>query len=147
MDKITTIKGNLFMAPKGSILLHACNTKGIWGAGIAAQFAKRFPGAHQVYRRSCLAKGSELLGTCLLIKCTDYTVGCLFTSRDIGYRVDKPVLILAATRLAIADLIRQNDQNTPMHMCKINSRLFNVPWSDTKKVLKEFDKEFVVYDF
>lgn len=147
MGNIITIKGDLFTAPKGSILLHACNTKGIWGAGIARQFAKRFPNAWRVYRAKCVNEGSKLRGTCLLIPSGAYVVGCLFTSRDLGYRVDPPHLILDATRLAIADLIRQNDKNTPMHMCKINSNLFNVPWSDTKSVLKEFDKEFVVYDF
>lgn len=147
MGNVTTIKGNLFDAPKGAILIHACNTKGIWGAGIAREFAKRFPNAWRVCKAKCVTEGSTLRGQCLLVKSGTYTVGCLFTSRGIGWNKDPNHLILDATRLAIADLVLQNVDKKPMHMCKINAGLFGVPWSDTKKILKEFDAEFVVYDF
>lgn len=147
MGKVTTIKGNLFTAPEGSILLHACNTKGIWGAGIAKEFSKRFPNSWRVCKAKCVTEGSALRGTCLLVPSGKYVVGCLFTSRDIGRHVDPDHLILDATRLAISDLIKQNTKKLPMHMCKINAGLFGVPWSDTKKILKEFDAEFIVYDF
>lgn len=147
MSKITTIKGNLFDAPKGSILIHACNCKGVWGSGIAKQFAKRFPKAYEVYAQECKDKGSSLLGKCLLIPTGSYVVGCLFTSKNYGQFVDKPDNILIATRLAIAHMILQNEQDLPFHTCKINSGLFNVPWKDTKKILKETEKDFVIYDF
>jgi len=147
MSKITTIKGNLFDAPKGSIIIHACNCKGVWGSGIAAQFAKRFPKAREVYSKLCSEKGSSLLGTCLLIPAGDYIIGCLFTSKNYGSYVDSPQKILESTRKAVRDMIGQNLDDRPMHMCKINSNLFKVPWGDTKSVLKEFDKEFTVYDF
>jgi ADP-ribose 1''-phosphate phosphatase len=147
MGKVSTIKGNLFNAPKGSIIIHACNTKGVWGSGIAKEFHKRFPSAYNIYRAKCITEGSSLRGKCLLIPAGAHIVGCLFTSRDYAAHVDPPHLILDATRLAIADLIRQNDKKIPMHMCKINSNLFKVPWADTKKILKEFDEEFTVYDY
>jgi|ERR1700677_4174250 len=147
MGKITTVKDNLFNAPKGSIIIHACNTKGMWGSGIAKEFAKRYPRSYACYTEVCKNQGPALIGTCLLIPGGDYTIGCLFTSKNYGQFVDSPDKILAATRTAIADLIKQNTNNLPMHICKINSGLFRVPWSDTKKILKEFDKDFVVYDY
>lgn len=148
MGNVITIKGSLFDAPKGSIIIHACNTKGVWGSGIAKEFAKRFPKAHHTYMEFCRKDGHNLLGRCLLIPDkSGYVIGCLFTSKDYGKYVDKPDKILLATRLAIAELILQNPAKLPMHMCKINSGLFNVPWSDTKAILKSTGQEFVVYDY
>lgn len=147
MSKITIVKGNLFDAPKGSILIHACNCKGVWGSGIAKEFAKRFPKAKNIYSYHCQTNGTQNLGKCLLIPCGDYTIGCLFTSKNYGQFVDKPDSILAATRIAIAHLILQNTTKKPMHMCKINSGLFNVPWEDTKAIMEATGQEFTVYDF
>jgi ADP-ribose 1''-phosphate phosphatase len=147
MSKVTTIKGNLFDAPKGSIIIHACNTKGVWGSGIAKSFAVKYNGAYNVYRAACLSKGSALLGTCLLIPTHNHVVACLFTSKSYGHFVDKPAMILNSTETALADLIKQNVGNLPLHTCKINSGLFNVPWRDTKALLKATGQDFVVYDF
>lgn len=147
MAKVTTIKGNLFDAPKGSIIIHACNTKGVWASGIAKEFAKRFPKARDIYSLHCQSKGASLIGTCFLIEAGDFTIACLFTSKNYGKFVDKPPKILEATKLAINDLIRQNTENKELHTCKINAGLFKVPWNDTKKVLKESTSEFTVYDY
>lgn len=149
MSNITTVKGSLFDAPKGSIIIHACNCKGVWGSGIAAGFAKKFPKAREVYAKACQERGPHLLGTCLLIPAGDYTIGCLFTSKNYGGNVDPPDRILAATRSAISHLLSQNKDGIigPMHICKINSGLFRVPWPDTKKILKDSGAEFTVYDY
>jgi ADP-ribose 1''-phosphate phosphatase len=147
MGKVTTIKGDLFDAPKGSIIIHACNTKGVWGSGIAKAFAQRFPKARDIYAQACQEKGASLLGTCLLIPAGDYTIACLFTSKNYGQFVDKPAKILESTESAIADLIKQNVERKSLHTCKINSGLFRVPWNDTKAILKATDSEFTVYDY
>src|ERR1035437_5213323 len=147
MSKVTTIKGNLFDAPEGSIIIHVCTTKGVWGYGIAKEFAKRFPKARDIYAQTCRQPGPSLTGKCLLIPAGSHVIGCLFTSKNYGQFVDSPARILTATRLAIAHLILQNEGKLPMHMCKINAGLFNVPWPKTKAILKDADVEFVVYDF
>lgn len=147
MSNVVTIRGNLFSAPEGSILIHACNCRGKWGKGIAKEFAKRFPRSQEIYFRACQEKGSSLLGTAILIDQGKYTIGCLFTSRGYKEYTDSPPEILLATRSAITDMIRQNTKLLPMHMCKINSGLFRVDWSDTKKILKEFEQQFTVYDY
>ena len=147
MGNVTTIKGNLFNAPKGSILIHACNTRGVWGAGIAREFGRRFPMAYHTYKRYCAAHGPKLVGTCLLIPDKGYVIGCLFTSKSYGQYACAPSKILEYTKHAVDDLIRQNTLNLPMHTCKINSGLFEVPWPKTKEILKETGQEFTVYDF
>jgi ADP-ribose 1''-phosphate phosphatase len=147
VSNVTTIKGSLFSAPHGSIIIHACNTKGVWGSGIAKAFAKLFPRQRDIYSAVCQANGSKLLGTCLLIPAGKYTIGCLFTSKSFGQYVDSPDRILKATKTAIDDLIAQNVDKKPMHMCKINSGLFRVPWKDTKAILKESGESFTVYDY
>lgn len=147
MSKVTTIKGNLFDAPKGSIIIHACNTRGVWGSGIAAAFAKKFPQAFAIYHDHCNRLGPSLIGTCLLIPAGDYVIGCLFTSKSYGQYVDPPAKILKSTESALKDLIRQNVDLKPLHTCKINSGLFRVPWNDTKALLKATGVEFTVYDY
>lgn len=143
---IILVKGDLFSAPKDSIIIHACNTRGAWGAGIARQFAKRYPEAYKFYNRMCLENGANLLGSCLLIDVEDHTIGCLFTSSGYGSKVDDEQSILDNTFDAIDDLIFQNVQNKPLHMCKINSGLFGVDWELTQEVLEKFDEKFTVYE-
>lgn len=147
MGNVITIKGNLFDAPKGSIIIHAVNCMGVWGSGIAKEFAVRFPKSRDLYTKLCLEYGPSLIGTCFLVPAGDYTIACLFTSKNYGQFVDSPDKILKATETAIADLIRQNVDLKPMHTCKINSGLFRVPWPKTKAILKKTGAEFIVYDF
>jgi ADP-ribose 1''-phosphate phosphatase len=145
MSKVTTIRGDLFDAPKGSIIAHACNTKGVWGSGIAKEFAKRFPRAREEYTRVCMEKGASLIGTCLLIPAGDYTIACLFTSKNYGQFKDRPAKILEHTLNAVAHMIALNEDDKPIHMCKINAGLFGVPWQDTKKILAGFDYPITVH--
>ncbi|KAJ6521934.1 hypothetical protein DFH09DRAFT_1286991 [Mycena vulgaris] len=146
-NKITHVKADLFAAPSGSILVHACNTKGSWGAGIAAAFQQKYPGAFAKYKNTCKKHGAALLGTCLLIRGEHHDVACLFTSADYGRRVDGPAEILAATRKAVADLLAQNvDPVKPVHACRFNSEKFGVEWEETEKVLVELGAEMTVYE-
>ncbi|DAA74171.1 TPA_exp: hypothetical protein A8136_3669 [Trichophyton benhamiae CBS 112371] len=54
MENITEIEGDLFLAPEGAALIHACNCQGSWGKGIALEFKNRYPAAYQIYRSYCL---------------------------------------------------------------------------------------------
>ncbi|KAF1821855.1 uncharacterized protein K489DRAFT_300415, partial [Dissoconium aciculare CBS 342.82] len=153
--------GDLFTLPprNNSLLVHACNTQGSWGAGIAKVFAREFPDAYTAYREHCRRnEGADLVGTALLIPPPASNpeengaidgpprqfVGCLFTSRSFGRKVSPPDQILAATATAVRDLLRQVEEWNEahyrrirsVHMCKINAGLFNVPWEDTLRVLK-----------
>jgi ADP-ribose 1''-phosphate phosphatase len=112
---ITYISGDLFAAPEGSILVHACNTKGSWGAGIALEFKNRFPDAYQQYRAHCLEHKDLLVGTCLVIPGGDWSIACLFTSKAYGRAKDKPPQILEATKAALQDLVAQNSERKELH--------------------------------
>lgn len=56
---ITLQPGDLFAAPKQTILIHACNTRGTWGAGIAAAFKFHYPAAFKVYNTHCTSSSSS----------------------------------------------------------------------------------------
>lgn len=132
-------KGCLFEnAPKGSILLHSCNCRGVWGSGIAKTFYEKFPEAFKEYNKHChLSYPDDLLGTCLIIKDKDYTIACLFTSDDYGDRIDLQEQILENTSKALWDLRKQLDLSKEIIIDapKINSGLFNTPWELTEKVI------------
>ncbi|KAJ5642422.1 hypothetical protein N7490_006422 [Penicillium lividum] len=125
--------GDLFDAPPGSALIHACNAKGSWGSGIAQAFAQKYPEAYERYQEYCLewrdknewhnipdlhatdkAKTVSVrypVGTALIIHSEAAWpttkkpwVICLFTSFDYGRRVDPPKLILNNTSAALHDL-------------------------------------------
>lgn len=132
--------GSLFDAPKGSLLVHACNTVGVWGSGIAAQFRDRFPVAHEKYVGQCKASGRKLLGDYARLTDGESAVGCLFVSAGYGSKVDKPQVILKHTRLALAALVedaaaRAWDDSLVICSNKFNSGLFAVPWEHTEKAL------------
>ncbi|USW57022.1 Putative Macro domain-containing protein [Septoria linicola] len=150
--KITETIGDIFSAPPNSILIHACNTEGTWGAGIAKAFHSHYPSAFESYKTHCQLNGGELIGKALLIPPQDdekHFIGCLFTSIAKGARKDSPDRILRATGPAMRDLMRQvrswNVNGTKdgkgkkvgeVRMCKINSGLFNVKWEKTREALQ-----------
>lgn len=141
-----------------SILAHACNCHGSWGAGIAAVFYKKFPSAYKIYADHCKNHShdrSKLLGTTLLIPASPDDPGsknvhnpvyiaCLFTSDFYGAKKLSPPDIVDNTDMAMQDLIDQLNQlkreNTDiaLNMPKINAGLFNVRWEDTESVLKKY---------
>ncbi|KAG8832218.1 AAA+-type ATPase [Serendipita sp. 399] len=145
---ITVHEGDLFAnAPERCVLVHACNTQGSWGSGIAAVFKAKFPDAFEIYHQVCTEKGPELLGTCLLIPSGDKDIACLFASRGYGRNKDPKRTILDSTRGAVADLQRQlEDSDKPIYGCRINAGLFRVPWEETVAVLQDLDFRMTVYE-
>lgn len=154
--------GDIFTAPPNTLIIHACNTEGSWGAGIAKAFKEKYPSAFKVYRDHCQLHGAELVGKALLIPPqgddddeNQHFVGCLYTSLSKGRKVDSPAKILNATGPAVRDLLRQvkeyNNNNShsagatsqvcESRMCKINSGLFNVKWEKTKEVIQGIEAE------
>jgi ADP-ribose 1''-phosphate phosphatase len=115
-SKVVVHAGDLFAsAPTGSILVHACNTQGVWGSGIAAAFKARFPQAYEVYHATCKENGDSLLGQTLLIDPQEddtkangggkgYAIACLFTSRKFGKYKDPKDVILQSTKTAVVQL-------------------------------------------
>lgn len=132
------INDDLFNAPSTQLLVHACNCQGVWGSGIAKEFKRRFPNEFVLYNTWTCVSG--YVGTSLIIN----RIGCLFTSKDFGLFIDPPEFILANTEEAMKDLL--NKTTMDLAMPKINSGLFKVPWEDTEKILKQFNRDIYIYD-
>ena len=164
---ITEVTGDIFDAPENALLIHACNCMGSWGAGIAAAFKERYPGAFSVYHKHCAdtANKAELVGTALLIPpcekgedAPQHWIGCLFTSRRFGRGKDAPKQIVENTGPAMHALMEQVAEEadgaiTEARMCRINAGKFGVPWQDTKAAIVELvfgdesiPTEVVVYE-
>ncbi|KAL4893663.1 hypothetical protein BDV59DRAFT_207486 [Aspergillus ambiguus] len=139
-SRITEIEGDLFDAPDGAALIHACNCEGSWGGGIAKAFKAKYPAAYEIYKNHCKhyksnpeykevatpqvgGSSSRTIklpeGTALLIppqekdvrkRSKRHWVICLFTSKRTGKNVSDPDTILENTRLALADMKRQIDE-------------------------------------
>ncbi|KAI4721551.1 hypothetical protein E4T48_02165 [Aureobasidium sp. EXF-10727] len=139
-------KGDLFTAPPNTLLVHACNCLGSWGAGIAAAFKKTYPDHFALYTAHCKSKTpNTLLSTCYLIppqpSGPKHWIGCLFTSRKYGRGKDSKDDIMDSTDAALQNMLEQLEdlekQPAGIWMCKINSGSFRVPWSQTKAMIEK----------
>ena len=156
--RITDRTGDLFAAPANTLLIHACNTVGSWGGGIALAFRNLYPAEFRVYRAHCArSTPNQLVGTALLIAPQraslngsgggGHYIGCLFTSRRFGAARDPPDRILRATGPAMRHLMRlvaEEEERTgvrigEVRMCRINVGLFAVPWESSKRALEAME--------
>jgi ADP-ribose 1''-phosphate phosphatase len=143
---VTYKKGSLFEAlisdEKDVILTHACNCKGVWGSGIAPVFKQRWPEVYAEYESRCREYGDQLLGTWSLHTAKDGTkILCLYTSRGYGDQVDSPDIIVDATREALKSFLNPKENwDANIHMPKINSGRFRVPWEKTAYILEIFSQ-------
>lgn len=134
LDKLTIEyrKGDLFAdAPEGTLLVHACNGKGVWGSGVAKQFREIYPAAFREYKAHCSSRSpDDLVGTALLIaplsvaarrarsiegqgaQNAQVYIGCLFTREGYGKPTGKELRdgyengILDATGAAMLHLMK-----------------------------------------
>jgi len=141
--------GDMFEdAPKNCLLIHACNTQGHWGAGIAKAFKQKYPKAYSTHNKFCAKEHSKTqpvpTGSAQLLAPVDddsqHWIGCLFTSAKYGKAKDKPDVIVrntAASMKMLLELVMMADgEISEIRMCKINSGKFGVPWEMTEEALK-----------
>jgi ADP-ribose 1''-phosphate phosphatase len=128
-------KGSLFDAPEDTLLVHACNAKGVWGSGIALEFKKQYPRAFETYYWYCLNR-PNVIGTAHMTN----GVGCLITSSGYASGLDSKNEILVNTTLALNDLCKQGYKKIASPL--FNSGLFKVPWADTEQILSVFVKKY-----
>lgn len=150
---------DIFTAGPDAVLIHACNTRGVWGSGIALALKQRYPRQFAVYERYCRDHDpSSLLGTCLLIGPSNalsarvtstHWIACLFTNKDIGRDLQTQTRlqrqILGDTKSAMSNLLehvvhaRQSGMAlADLHMPQINSGSFRIPWPLTVEALGSF---------
>ncbi|KAF9694350.1 hypothetical protein EKO04_007611 [Ascochyta lentis] len=141
--------GDMFAdAPRGTLLVHACNTQGHWGAGIAKVFKGIYPKAYADHNKFCTKDRSKTspvsTGTAQVLAPRDgdaqHWIGCLFTSAKYGKGKDKPDAIICNTVKSmqmLLELISQVDgEIAEVRMCKVNSGKFGVAWEKTEEALK-----------
>lgn len=133
---------DLFDAPPGACLAHACNARGVWGAGVALGFARRFPEARKAYELWCRSFENAATGLAHVSQAGAFYVGSLITSADYGQNRDSAEMILWHTSLAIRDLHDLLPGDIDVYMPRINSGLFAVPWEDTLRVLQQDCSKF-----
>lgn len=150
MSQIQYRKQSLFDAPKNAIIIHACNAQGIWGAGIAEEFADRYPGSYEDYRAYC-KESYNVLGTgALSWKPVEesHWVGWIITSEGFGKNLDSPAQIKANTAVALFQLCKdimsyeRREPTVNVYSNKFNSGMFRIPWSETEIILKAVLRHF-----
>lgn len=138
MSGLVIKKMDLFDAPKGSVLVHACNAKGVWGSGIAVGFRENFPQAHKEYVTYCRRFG--LVGTAPVFEDKGYHIGCLITSSGFAGTLDEKDIIIVNTVLALNQFCStehwKHFSKREIYSNKFNSGLFRVPWQETERILK-----------
>lgn len=151
---ITYKKMSLFDAPKDAIIIHACNSQGMWGSGIAKPFAENYPKSYQDYK-AFVEKCNQTRGTaCGLADMSQahitepHWVGWIVTSHNYSTQKDPPELIKIHTTLALQDLCKAlyrahtKDATIDVYSNKFNSGLFAVPWADSELILNTILKDF-----
>ncbi len=119
------------------VVVHACNSMGVWGAGIALQFKDKFPNAYRIYSHWCMVHNYHVTGRCLIVEDRERFIGCLITSRGYGYKKDNEERILKLTYNSVRDLLMQIPIWKTIISPKINNGLFNIPWNKTEAVINE----------
>lgn len=156
MSEIKYVKGDIFKdLSENVIIIHSANCQGVMGRGFASELKARFPDAYSDYRRACLEEVPKfLVGKFRGYQTRDCYVVSLFTSLGFGSRRDPPGKISSNTQDALNYLISSIPPITlktlQFRMPRINSGLFNVPWSITEdiiyKTLISANCEVLVYE-
>lgn len=146
--QLTYHKGDMFAdAPPGTMLVHACNTQGYWGAGIAKAFKQQYPKAYADHHRFCVKDHNKSnpvpTGSAQLLVPQDdnkkHWIGCVFTSAKYGKSKDKPDKIISSTVRSmqmLLELVSQVDDDiSTIRTCKINSGKFGVAWESTEEAI------------
>ncbi|KAH8704414.1 hypothetical protein GQ44DRAFT_552171, partial [Phaeosphaeriaceae sp. PMI808] len=144
--QLTYHKGNIFAnAPPNTLLIHACNTQGHWGAGIALTFKRTYPAAYAAHHAFCTTNSPVPTGTAQLLAPVDgasrHWIGCVFTSARYGRGKDSAADIVRNTAGAMEGLLGlvasvAGEGVGVVRMCKINSGRFGVEWERTEEVLR-----------
>lgn len=148
-------KMSLFDAPEDAIIIHACNSQGVWGSGIAKPFKENYPGSFVDYNRFCISwnktRGTAcgLADMATLHEDEKHWVGWIVTSHNYADLKDSPEVIKINTTLALQELCKKlyqahsiDKQNFEVYSNKFNSGLFNVPWEDSELILKTVLRDF-----
>lgn len=147
---------NLFDAPVDSIIVHACNSQGVWGSGIAKAFKERYPYSFVEYEAYCdmwnKERGTATGKGAMSMAHVDepHWVGWIVTSHSYASQKDPVELIKINTTIALRELCeavykahpKSEFSSIDVYSNKFNSGLFSVPWEDSELILNTVLKDF-----
>ena len=153
---ITHKNMSLFDAPRDSIIIHACNSQGVWGSGIAKAFKEKYPQSFGDYTNFCKIANHERGTACGRAALSSYPVdephwvGWIVTSHHYASQKDPVDLIKIHTTMALMELCKKVYMTHPkdqwpkidVYSNKFNSGLFAVPWEDSELILETVLKDF-----
>lgn len=154
MGRIEYRKGDMLADPTpGVLLLHACNSQGVWGRGIAAQFKTKYPRAFEAYNRHCIQNNKDLAGRVFAVgDGSGNPIICAFTSNDYAAGLSSPEVITENTKSCLAQMRSLIKNGAEIWSPKINSGLFKTPWENTEALIEEYlldnpETTWVVWEF
>lgn len=130
--------------PPGSYLAHACNAKGKWGAGIAADLSNKYPMSFYEYKAYCKLMGDLGVGTTYI---STEKIICLIASNGYGKDKDPPFRILnqmAEAMDAMFERILHKHDILDIHSPRMGSGHFGVRWEETAKLIEHY---MAMYDW
>lgn len=153
---VTHKKMSLFDAPKESVIVHACNSQGVWGSGIAKAFKENYSHSYADYNRFCQLANEErgtATGRASLSSFHEsepHWVGWIVTSHNYGTLKDVPEQIKINTTLALDEFCKKvysahpRDQypTVEVYSNKFNSGLFGVQWEDSELILSAVLRDY-----
>lgn len=139
------IKGNLFLSDITSIC-HGCNTHGLMGAGIARQFAQRYPKMVVEYQKLCRT-GNFQIGDCYLYEAGDgRIIGNLGTQEKPGAHARLEAIELSLEKFIIS---LNSFGYKELAMPKIGCGIGGLEWIDVcplvEKLAEKYSFDIVVY--
>lgn len=147
------VSGDLFeLAPPGAYLAHACNGQGVWGAGIAAEFAVRYPGSLAEFQSWLKSRpkvpepqrkaGSRYPAGDVFV--SSEKVICMVCSVGYGSNKDTAAQIGASTDSCLWRLLGRQGlgvellpRDSVVYSNRFCSGLFGVPWEQTLRMLRK----------
>lgn len=131
---IEFIDGDLFNYPGLDAICHGCNTQGFMGAGIAKEFAKRYPEMYRAYKFLCKKQENGLqLGDCFAFKNKDGKfVFNLMTQINVGANAR-----YMAIKKSVGEMInfaRENKIKT-IGVPAIGCGIGGLEWKNVKNIL------------
>lgn len=132
---IEYIEGDLFASDSRG-LAHGCNTRGVMGAGIALEFAHRYPGMYAFYQRQCQRGGFTLGRVLPWFTHNNKTIFNLATQDLPGPHAD-----LNALRTSVTTMLKlaegEHFEIDRIALPRIGCGIGGLDWNDVEAVLNE----------